>query len=165
MAGNAIAAHLATLTYGASGAGVRASAIYICLTAVFLAVLALTRDARMRADVAGAGEAIGVNLAIFAHSARGTHAAAAIHIRFRSVLSVVGALSRIADEVDPVAGVAGAVGVACTGNSQAAARRTRDGRTGVRYLSESPVTAGERTRAAIARGARPRVGIAAVRCC
>ena len=124
MAGNAIAVHLATLTYGASGAGVRAPAIYICLTAVFLAVLALTRDALLQGDVAGNTEAIGVNLAIFAHSARGTcAAAAAIYIRFRAVLSVVGALIRIADEVDPVAGIAGAVGVACAGDSDGAVRR------------------------------------------
>jgi hypothetical protein len=66
---------------------------------------------------------------------------------------------------------AAVVGVAAQGGACSAAiclssaTGGRGSGTGVRYLRKSPVTAGVSTRAAIARGARPRVGAAAVRLC
>ena len=121
MAGDAIAACQAMFADGARVAH-EPSAIDICLSAILDAVLALTRDARMRADAAGVAGAIGVNLATFAQSASGA-CTAAIYVRLRAVFLLVNAGIRSAHAGGVVAGTAGAVGVRCAGDSDSAARR------------------------------------------
>jgi hypothetical protein len=119
----AIGVQLAIIAHSTRRASA-AAAIYVCLRAVLSVVDALTRDALQGVRVAGVAGAIGVHMATLAHSARSARSAAAIHVRFQAVRSVVGALTRDAQVGARAACVAGAVGVRGASHSDAAARCT-----------------------------------------
>ena len=85
-------------------------------------VIALTTDALLRKSVAGVARAVAIELAILAEGAGRASAAAAVHVGFIAVFSMVEALISVACERCTVAGVALAIGIDVTVQPEGASR-------------------------------------------
>jgi len=104
---------------GCAGA---AAAVDVSFGAVFLLVRTLTTHAKVRYEIAGVADAIGVVYASLPHGAGAASSAAAVNVGFDAVFSLVHTKITHAGGAYEVADVAGASGIAATGPPEWLAR-------------------------------------------
>lgn len=104
---------------GCAGA---AAAVDVSFGAVFLLVRTLTTHAKVRYEIAGVADAIGVVYASLPHGAGAASSAAAVDVGFDAVFSLVHTKITHAGGAYEVADVAGASGIAATGPPEWLAR-------------------------------------------